>query len=152
MDVHSLLHLRRVLLRGFFVRGGHVCTRGGQFSSSRDMHRLQRCRRKLLSSWIDVKCRSTMSGRVLVSWRDERRAYVRCRNLRFGICERVRTVSCWYLHLLYDRLFQLHLYVSRYLDLRVSISLMCLHLLRTQTCICISLNPKPCVLSRCASC
>ena len=123
MDVHSLLHLRRVLLLGFFVRGGHLWSRGGYFISSRDVYGLQRYRRKLLSSWIDVKCRSAMSGRVLLSWRDERQAGVRCRNLRFRICERVRTVSCWYLHLLYDRLFQLHPYASLHLYLSSSISL-----------------------------
>ena len=48
------------------VRGGPVRTCRVHFRCQRDMHRLQHCRRKLLPSWIDVKCRSAVpAGHVL---------------------------------------------------------------------------------------
>ena len=44
----------------------HTRLCGGRRDLIRDMQRLQHCRRKLLPSWIDVKCRSAVpAGHVL---------------------------------------------------------------------------------------
>ena len=59
----------------------------------------------------------------LLPGRCERQAAVRCRTLLFRICGRVRTVSRWYLHLLYARVCQRHLHASLHLYLRACISL-----------------------------